>query len=92
MANSELDTLYKTETHTSTRSLTDEELMAGIIGAVRDTRQAMTQDAWKGNLNIASKMDAELNRRAEKSGDNSMIEELGRRLQEAFPDAYRPQA
>jgi len=50
MANSELDTLYKTETHTSTRSLTDEELMAGIIGAVRDTRQAMTQDAWKGNL------------------------------------------
>ena len=52
----------------------------------------MTQDAWKGNLNIASKMDAELNRRAEKSGDNSMIEELGRRLQEAFPDAYRPQA
>ena len=93
MVTTELDLiLYKTETSSSTRPLTDDELIDGVIEAVKGTRQAMTQDAWKGHLNIASKMDGELARRAEESGDNSKTEELSRKLREAFPDAYKPKA
>lgn len=58
---------------TESRPLTDQELIGKIVAHVGYARQAMSQPQMVGNLNVATGLYAELEERARRSGDGSLL-------------------
>lgn len=64
--------------------LTDAELVDKALEHIRNAQNAMSQTARTGNLDLASRFEQELARRAEASGDNSGLELFNTKIEEMF--------
>jgi hypothetical protein len=69
---------------------TNAELIDGVVSHLRLTRDAMSQAAMMGNLGIAGIYEAELAKRAGRTGDNSYVDVLRERIEITFGNSQGP--